>query len=72
MTAKSSNQAKAPEAAKFVEEMREVFGADQVKVTYVREGNFELGDPPDYLAVSRDEPRDEDKAAALVSPGSVG
>ena len=36
------NQAKAPICAAFVEEMREVFG--EVKVLYVREGDFELGE----------------------------
>ena len=42
--AKTSNHQRAPEAAKFVEEMREVFGADQVQVIYVKEGDFELGE----------------------------
>ena len=42
--AKTSNQQRAPISAKFVEDMREVFGADQVKVLYVKEGNFELGE----------------------------
>jgi hypothetical protein len=41
--AKRSNQARAPQCAAFVEEMREIFGADQVKVNYVKEGDFELG-----------------------------
>jgi hypothetical protein len=42
MSQKTSNHAKAPEAAKFVEHMREVFG--EVKVLYVKEGNLELGE----------------------------
>lgn len=41
---KRSNQAKAPQCAAFVEAMRKVFGADQVKVLYVREGEFQLGE----------------------------
>lgn len=45
MSAKSSNHAKAPKAAAFVQQMREVFGADQVTVEYVNEGNFRLGHP---------------------------
>jgi hypothetical protein len=40
---KSSNHAKAPICAAFVEAMREAFGADQVHVIYVKEGSFELG-----------------------------
>lgn len=42
---KSSNHAKAPKAAAFVSRMREVFGADQVTVEHVREGDFVLGQP---------------------------
>ena len=38
------NQEKAPQCAKFVENMREVFGADQVTVLYVKEGDVELGE----------------------------
>jgi hypothetical protein len=37
----SDNHAKAPICAAFVKEMREVFG--DVRVLYVREGEFELG-----------------------------
>jgi hypothetical protein len=40
---KKENQEKAPVCAAFVEEMREVFGADQVKVLWVKEGDFEVG-----------------------------
>lgn len=42
--AKTSNQAKAPQCAAFVEAMREVFGED-VKVLYVEENGFKLGEP---------------------------
>jgi hypothetical protein len=45
MSRKTSNHAKAPVCAEFVEQMREVFG--EVKVLYVKEGNFELGVPSD-------------------------
>jgi hypothetical protein len=48
---KTSNHAKAPEAAKFVEQMREVFG--EVKVLYVKEGNFQLGEPSDERTETR-------------------
>ena len=40
---KTENQKKAPVCAAFVEAMREAFGADQVKVIYVKEGDFEIG-----------------------------
>jgi hypothetical protein len=40
----SENQAKAPKCAEFVAQMREVFGADQIKVLYVKEGKVELGE----------------------------
>ena len=43
--AKSSNQAKAPQCAAFVEAMREVFG--EVKVLYVNENGLTLGEPLD-------------------------
>ena len=42
---RSENQAKAPQTAEFVAKMRAVFGADQVKVLYVSEGDFTLGEP---------------------------
>jgi hypothetical protein len=42
---KSSNRAKAPQCAAFVDAMREAFG--DVKVLYVNEGNFTLGEPSD-------------------------
>jgi hypothetical protein len=45
MTSKAANQSKAPICAAFVEEMREVFGADQVKVLYVKEGEVDIGQP---------------------------
>lgn len=41
---KTSNHEKAPICAEFVKQMREVFGQDQVKVTFVREGNVKLGE----------------------------
>lgn len=46
MTPQTSNHEKAPECAEFVKEMREVFGADQVRVLYVKEGEFEIGEKP--------------------------
>ncbi len=45
MSESSSNHDKAPICAAFVKEMREVFGEDQVKVTYVKEGELEIGVP---------------------------
>lgn len=39
---KTSNHKKAPLCARFVEEMREVFGEENVIVLYVKEGDFEL------------------------------
>ena len=42
---RSENQAKAPICAAFVNEMREVFG--EVKVLWVREGEFALGEKDD-------------------------
>jgi hypothetical protein len=44
-TAKRSNQERAPQCAAFVEALRTAFGADQVKVLYVREGEVEMGKP---------------------------
>ncbi len=41
----SENQSKAPVCAAFVEAMRQTFGADQVTVLYVKEGQVELGRP---------------------------
>jgi hypothetical protein len=38
-----SNHALAPICAAWVKEMREVFG--EVKVLYVKEGDFEIGEP---------------------------
>lgn len=43
---KTSNQAKAPIIAAFVEALREVFG-DDVKVLYVEENGFKLGESSD-------------------------
>ena len=38
------NQEKAPECAKFVEDMRAVFGSENVIVLYVEEGEVKLGE----------------------------
>ena len=43
---KRSNHEKAPICAAWVKQMREVFG-DDVKVLWVREGNFSMGEKPD-------------------------
>jgi hypothetical protein len=40
---KAKNHERAPNSAAFVEKMREVFGADQVTVIWVKEGDLELG-----------------------------
>jgi hypothetical protein len=40
----SKNREKAPMCAQFVEDMREVFGTDQVIVLYVEEGDVKLGE----------------------------
>lgn len=42
---KTSNHARAPICAAFVEEMRRIFGKDQVVVFWVKEGDFEMGKP---------------------------
>jgi hypothetical protein len=39
-----ANHERSPQAAAFVLEMRRVFG--EVKVIYVKEGNFEIGRKP--------------------------
>jgi hypothetical protein len=54
MSKKQSNHAKAPICAKFVKEMRRVFGEDQVTVLYVKEGNFELGEPECRSATAKE------------------
>lgn len=41
----SENHEKAPQCAAFVRAMREAFGHDQVTVLWVKEGDFELGEP---------------------------
>lgn len=48
MKNKSSNHEKAPICAAFVKQMREVFG-DDVKVLWVKEGDFSMGDVPEEL-----------------------
>lgn len=42
--AKTSNHQRAPQSAAFVEAMRQAFGKDQVKVLYVEENGFTLGE----------------------------
>jgi len=49
MTAKTSNHQKAPICAEFVKQMREVFGQDQVKVTFVKEGSVQLGESSEVM-----------------------
>lgn len=44
MSARVANHEKAPICAAFVKLMREVFG-DDVKVLWVKEGDFEMGEP---------------------------
>lgn len=51
----SENHAQAPQCAAFVRAMREVFGAENVKVLWVKEGDFEIGEP----AVRTDERGDQ-------------
>ncbi len=41
--ASTSNHDKAPICAAFVKSMRKALGEDQVKVLWVKEGDFELG-----------------------------
>jgi hypothetical protein len=43
MASTSENHEKAPLAAEFVRKMRAAFG-DDLKVVYVKEGDFELGE----------------------------
>lgn len=45
MSQSSSNREKAPICAAFVQAMREAFGAENVQVIYVKEGEVELGQP---------------------------
>lgn len=45
MNPRTSNHEKAPICAAFVALMRQVFGADQVTVLYVKEGDLEIGEP---------------------------
>jgi hypothetical protein len=44
MASTSKNHEQAPVCAAFVKDMREVFGADQVVVLYVEEGEVKLGE----------------------------
>jgi hypothetical protein len=50
MTEKTTNHMKAPKSASFVANLRQVFGADQVTVLYVKENNVQLGEPVDMAA----------------------
>lgn len=43
-TSRKQNHQQAPQSAAFVEAMRNVFGKDQVKVLYVEENGFKLGE----------------------------
>lgn len=43
-TSRKQNHDRAPDSAAFVEAMRRVFGKDQVKVLYVEENGFKLGE----------------------------
>jgi hypothetical protein len=45
MSEKTSNHMRAPQSASFVAQMRNVFGNDNVQVTYVKEKDLLLGDP---------------------------
>ena len=45
MTESTSNHMKAPKCASFVARMRQAFGADQITVLYVKEGEVTLGQP---------------------------
>lgn len=49
MSQSRSNQGKAPICAEFVESLRKVFGADQVKVLCVREAGVELGEEQESI-----------------------
>ena len=51
MTEKTTNHMKAPKCASFVANMRQVFGNDQVTVTYVSENDVHLGEPLDVNQV---------------------
>lgn len=44
MASTSKNHEQAPLCAAFVKDMRDVFGADQVTVLYVEEGEVKLGE----------------------------
>lgn len=44
MKESTSNHMKAPQSAAFVAKMRNVFGNENVKVLYVKEGEVELGE----------------------------
>jgi hypothetical protein len=44
MKPSTSNHMKAPQSASFVAALRNVFGNENVKVLYVKEGEVELGE----------------------------
>lgn len=60
---KTSNHLKAPVSAGFVGHMRQVFGPD-VKVLYVKEGDFELGEKTTGWVPVVWFPREKEKKAA--------
>ena len=45
MTRAADNRAAAPHIADLMDAMRDTFGADQVKLIYARDGEFERGTP---------------------------
>jgi hypothetical protein len=45
LSTKTKHHMKAPRSASFVASLRNVFGNENVKVLYVKEGEVELGEP---------------------------
>lgn len=71
MKNKSSNHEKAPICSAWVKQMREVFGEDQVKVIWVKEGDLEIGkkdDAPNLAPPSQGcySPHNQERTAARV------
>lgn len=65
---KNSNHDLAPESAKFVNAMRAVFG--EVKVLYVKEGDFTLGRPSDEgIELAAANPIDDGRKKVLEKAG---
>lgn len=56
MSEKEKNRRAAPEATKFIDSIRKIFG-DDCKALYVKEGDFEIGTKP----------RDEDRCPSETS-----